>query len=184
MDKCLLHTGDRSFLYRNWGWPLLITLICLISWIRKREGERGLCYCCLWKVEKNYHLQMMVFRQGLSVKWRHETVHSMQGTPGSDLAASDVMSVSYGGTLWRFDFHTFYVCAHTHILVCLCMSLCLGQHPSSVALSHLPSSWVSVLSTSSWQQTSKGGQFPKAAVEDQQPDLWKKWEMEAIYFEL
>lgn len=58
MDKCLLHTGDRSFLYRNWGWPLLITLICLISWERGR-GERSI-FADVYE-RWNYHVQIKHF---------------------------------------------------------------------------------------------------------------------------
>ena len=60
MDKCLLHTGDRSFLYRNWGWPLLITLICLISWERGRgRGERSI-FADIYE-RRNYHVQIKHF---------------------------------------------------------------------------------------------------------------------------
>lgn len=60
MDKCLLHTGDRSFLYRNWGWPLLITLICLISWERgKGRGERSI-FADIYE-GRNYHVQIKHF---------------------------------------------------------------------------------------------------------------------------
>lgn len=60
MDKCLLHTGDRSFLYRNWGWPLLIALICLISWERGRgRGERSI-FADIYE-RRNYHVQIKHF---------------------------------------------------------------------------------------------------------------------------
>lgn len=70
MDKCLLRTGDRSFLYRNWGWPLLITLICLISWIRKREGERGCTIADIYERWKKITLCRWLFLE-LSGKQRY-----------------------------------------------------------------------------------------------------------------